>query len=282
MPSPFPGMDPYLEDPGCWRDVHHRLISLISDRLVPEVRPKYFVEIEERVYIAGDDGLSPIIPDVYLGRVRPAPRSGPRLPPRVVAVQDPTPGAEPAAVAVAATTAGLDALEVREARVQIVDRESHRVVTVIEVLSPSNKAAGSEGRASFEAKRREVLASTSHWVEVDLLRGGQGVETREPLPPHDYLIYLSRAGRTPPDALAWPVRLSQPLPVVPIPLAGDDPDVPLDLQAVLDTAYDRAGYDLRVDYGREPVPPLNDEWAAWSDRRLRALGLRPDAPASTP
>jgi len=276
MPSPFPGMDPYLEDPGSWPDLHHRLISHIGAQLGRTVRPKYVVRVEDRVYITGDDASKAIVPDVHLRR---AGASGQRRPRRPVettpAARGPDPGGGTAAVAVAATTAGLGELEGREARLQVLDRRDRRVVTVIEILSPANKVAGSEGWASFDAKRREVIASTSHWVEVDLLRGGKGVETREPLPPHDYLVYVSRADRRPPDALAWPVRLSQPLPVVPIPLAGDDPDVPVDLQAALTAAYDEAGYDLDVDYRLEPVPPLEDDWAAWSDRRLRAAGLRP-------
>lgn len=82
----------------------------------------------------------------------------------------------------------------------------------------------------------------------------------------------SRAGRHPRGRF-WPIRLSQPLPSIPIPLKPDDPDVSLDLQTVLSTAYNRAGYDLSVDYAREPVPPLNGEWASWADQLLRARGL---------
>jgi hypothetical protein len=164
--------------------------------------------------------------------------------------------------------------EIHESRVEIVDREHRQVVAVIEVLSPANKVLGSRGRASYEEKREEIMHSPSHFVEIDLLRSGEPVHTREILPPCEYLVHLSRNSKRP-KALAWPIRLSQRLPVIPIPLKAGDPDARLDLQTVLTTAYDRARYDLSIDYTREPVPPLPPEWAAWADRLLKEKGLRP-------
>ena len=93
------------------------------------------------------------------------------------------------------------------------------------------------------------------------------------LPPYEYLVHVSRVEQRP-KGLLWPIRLSQRLPVIPIPLRPEDPDASLDLQAVITTAYDRAGYDLSVDYTRDPVPPLTGEWAAWADGLLKAKGLR--------
>jgi hypothetical protein len=164
--------------------------------------------------------------------------------------------------------------EIREARLEIVDREQRLVVTVIEVLSPTNKVPGSRGRASYEQKREEVMKSPSHFVEIDLLRGGVGIYTKETIPRCEYLLHVSRVDMRP-RGLLWPVRLSQRLPVIPIPLKQGDPDAALDLQAVLESAYDRAHYDFRVDYTREPVPPLPAEWAEWADRLLKEKGLRP-------
>ena len=265
MPSPFPGMDPFLEDPGLWPDVHHEIISEARAQLGAQLAPKYYVTIEERIYISGQDdpGRSVMIPDIRI-----AARSGwedrPFEPGGRTAVEV----AEPIVV----TT--LFDEEIHESRVEIVDRERREVVAVIEVLSPANKVLGSRGRVSFEEKREEVMHSPSHFVEIDLLRGGEGVRTRETLPPCEYLVHLSRNSKRP-KALAWPIRLSQRLPVIPIPLITGDPDARLDLQAVLTTAYERARYDYRLDYTREPVPPLPPEWAAWADRVLKQKGLRP-------
>jgi hypothetical protein len=267
MPSPFPGMDPFLEDPGLWPDVHHRLITIASDLLADRLRPKYYVRIEERVYISDEDdpGRSVIAPDI-----RVAARAGWEQHPLGAGE------AEAARVKVAEPVENVVLLdeEIHEARLEIVDRDGHRVVTVIEVVSPANKVPKSDGRASFERKRREVMGSETHWVAIDLLRGGERVRTRRRLPPHEYLVHVSRAERYPRGQF-WPIRLSQRLPVILIPLKPEDPDAPLDLQAVLATTYDRAGYDLSVEYTREPVPPLAGEWSAWSDALLKAHGLRP-------
>jgi hypothetical protein len=258
-------MDPYLEDPGIWPDDHRRIISIASEFLGARIRPKYVARIEERVYVTDetDPGRSVIVPDVLIA-ARPDREADPFGTGEGGGVEI----AEP----VVATTLISD--EIHEARIEIIDRDGNVVVTVIELLSPANKVPGSHGRASFEDKRLEVMHSPSHWVEIDLLRAGAGVWTRERIQPRDYLVHVSRVEKRP-KGLIWPIRLSQRLPVIPIPLKPEDPDAPLDLQAVLNTAYDRAGYDLTVDYARNPVPPLAGEWADWSDRLLKAGGLRP-------
>jgi hypothetical protein len=112
-----------------------------------------------------------------------------------------------------------------------------------------------------------------HWVEIDLLRAGHPSVTRPPLVPSDYRILVSRAGeRT--RARYWPVSVRQALPAIRVPLRGKDPDVPLDLNAVLHAAYESGGYDLSIDYRREPEPALSGEDAAWADALLREHGLR--------
>jgi Protein of unknown function (DUF4058) len=263
MPSPFPGMDPYLEAPGLWPDVHHEIISVAREILNGQLRPRYHVRIEERVYISDDDdpGRSVIIPDLRIAERLEG--QGPAFPPGGVATLE---VAEPVEV-----TLFLDE-EIREARLEVIDRQERQVVTVIEVLSPTNKIAGARGLDSYQQKRKEILASPSHLVEIDLLRAGD-----LPFAPwrvrHDYLVHVSRAGRRP-RAAVWPIFLPQRLPVVPIPLRPDDPDAKLDLQAVLSTAYDRAAYDLEVDYRNDPVPPLPAPSADWAARLLRDKGLR--------
>lgn len=267
MPSPFPGMDPYLEQPGRWRDVHHELISGIRSELNTQLRPNFYARVEERVYIQkGDDPARSLwIPDVT---IVPGPSRG-----RLQSQAEP---AESGGVVVAepVVTTTWQEEEVHEAYLVVFERESREAIAVLEVVSPTNKVRGAEGRKSFEQKRREVMSSPCHWIEIDLLRAGAPLTiVPASLQPYEYLVHLSRAGQRPQGVL-WPIRLSQRLPVIPIPLRPGDDEAKLDLQAVLNTAYDRAGYDLDIDYRQEPDPPLEGEWAAWADRWLREKGLR--------
>jgi hypothetical protein len=156
---------------------------------------------------------------------------------------------------------------VREAFLTVRERGTMEVVTVIEVLSPGNKRAGSDGRREYLRKREEVLLSATHLVELDLLRGGERLPTLEPLPPGDYYAFVCRGQRRfQAEVYAWSLR--RPLPPVPIPLAGPDPDVVLDLQAIFATVYDRAGYDYSLDYRHALVPPLSEADQAWAQQLL--------------
>jgi hypothetical protein len=269
MPTPFPGMDPYLEESGLWPDVHHRLITVASDLLVEQLRPRYYVRIEDRVFISDEDdvGREVIIPDLRVVEPNPPWNTTPAGSGLVSGGNGATATIEP----VEATTL-LDE-EIREPRIEIIDRDQRSVVTVIEIISPTNKVRGSRGRANYEEKRHEVMRSPSHWVEIDLLRGGSPITARELLPPHDYLVHVSRVSRRP-RGLVWPIPLDRRLPVISVPLRGNDPDARLDLQAVLNTAYDRAAYDLQLDYRAEPRPPLRPEQADWAAALLRDKGLR--------
>lgn len=257
MASPFPGMDPYLEDPALWPDVHHELISVARERLNRKLRPKYHVRIEERVYISdeNDPGRKAIVPDIKIRQL-----SG-RLDISAVAVVEP----------IVLTTLIED--EIHEARLEVIDREQRSVVTVIEIVSPTNKIVGSRGRASYEQKRVEVMKSPSHFVEIDLLRDGMSIQTRELLPRADYYVHVSKKEARP-KGIVWPILLPQRLPIIDIPLLVEDPDVKLDLQTVLNTAYERAAYDLDIDYCRSPVPPFPADYSEWADRLLKERGLR--------
>ena len=184
MPSPFPGMDPYLEAPELWPDVHHGLISEIQAALNLALKPHYVSRVEERVYISdeNDPGRAAIIPDVHV---------------QIASTRPGYDAANPAgdgglAVAMPVTATTMIEEEIREARVVVVDAVGKQVVTVIEVLSPTNKIVGSRGRASYEAKRLDVMQSPAHLVEIDLLRDGMPIYTGERLPPHDYLVVSAR------------------------------------------------------------------------------------------
>jgi hypothetical protein len=140
------------------------------------------------------------------------------------------------------------------------ERQSLRVVTVIELLSPTNKQG--KGRQEYLRKRTEILESRSHLVEIDLLRGGVRLPTTEPLPPGDCIAFVCRQERLPDaDVYAWPLRRR--LPPVPIPLGEGDADVLLDLQQAFTAVYDRAGYDLLLDYEADLKPALRPNDAEW-------------------
>lgn len=149
---------------------------------------------------------------------------------------------------------------------QIMDRETREVVTVIEVLSRTNKLAGPD-RVAYLAKRSLLRRSPAHFVEIDLLRAGEPMPLTHQ-PDSDYRVVLSRRERRP-DVELWPLRLRDRLPVVPVPLRAPDPDASLDLQAVLDRAYDLAGY-ADYAYRLTPPPPLHPADAAWAEELVRA------------
>ena len=266
MPSPFPGMDPYLENPWLWPDAHHGLITACQELLNRHIRPNYVARVEERVYLERDDDPARkelyVVPDIRVAK-RPGGRKAMKKP----KARGNLAVAEPVAVIFEGD------LELREARIEVITTDTRAVVAVIEILSPTNKVRGSEGRESFQRKRREVLRSTAHWVEIDLLRTGERVSFRDHLDPHEYLAYASPADDRP-NGVAWPIRLTEPLPKIGIPLRAPDPDAPLNLQEALSLAYERAAYDMTIDYTNSPTPPLSPDLDTWADTLLKQKGLR--------
>lgn len=158
--------------------------------------------------------------------------------------------------------------QVRDRFIQVIDFVDREIVTVIELLSPTNKVANSHGRKLFLAKKANVLNSRSNWMEIDLLRNGErspGAGRKTP-----YMVYVSRS--LPEDhreRLTWPITLRERLPVVGVPLRHGDADVPIDLQSILDRVIERGSYDLDFDYDNPPPIPLSGDDAAWA-RELRA------------
>lgn len=254
MPSPFPGMDPYLERPARWPDVHHRLITIASDLLSVQLRPTYFLRIEERVYISDeeDEGRR-IIPDLRV--VSPEGKSN--LSVANVAGQQ----AESDQPLVLTTL--LDD-EIHEAFLKVIHKESGETITIIEILSPANKVRGAKGRESYEEKRNAVLNSPTHFVEIDLLRAGHRHST---MPKADYIVHISPKWLRP-RGQVWPIRLRDRLPAIPIPLKSKGESVPLNLQEVLNTAYERASYDLDTDYSKDADPPLEKDHVEWAREQV--------------
>lgn len=261
MSSPFPGMDPYLEDPGHWQDLHQSLITYIRDELQPAIRPRYHARIGERLYVV--EPPHGIYPDVFMIQRQRVP-AGPAL----TGMFAPD----------APVLVSLPPEEVRQGFVEIVDLvEGARVVTIIEVLSPANKAAGKD-HDQYRRKQEEILASPVSLVEIDLLR--QGVHTLMvpearliSLQPWHYLAAISRATQR--DVIAvYPINLRQRLPRIIIPLTAPDPDAVLDLQAVFERAYENGAYADLIDYTRPPKSPLSPDDAGWADALMCEKGLR--------
>jgi hypothetical protein len=271
MSSPFPGMNPYLENPELWTEVHHLLIGILAETLNPQLLPHYRAAIEKRVYqMNGDETLLVGIPDVTVERSRSASQ-----PPSPVAVASPP--SAPISVTVPMP------VEFREGYLEIREVATREVVTVVEVLSPTNKRSG-KGRDHYQQKRQEVLASRTHLVEIDLLRGG------EPMPfsggiPGSYRILVSRGDRRP-QADLYVFELQDAIPIFPLPLKGANVESKrvepkrveprIDLHHLLDIVYDRAGYEVVIDYNRDPVYPLSKPAMTWSNQLLRQAALRTD------
>jgi len=248
MPSRFPGMNPFLEQQE-WEDFHARLMTAISDSLTLRLDSNYFVRVERRVYVEHPGGEPETMRRADIAIVSVESVSSPDLIPQ--------PGGT--------TTVDCELpmpVERRETFLSIRDRETMQVVTVIELLSPSNKRKNGDGRREYLTKRGEILASASHLVELDLLRGGVRLPVVGSLPPGDYYAIVSRANRRPRcEVYVWTLR--HPLPAIRIPLKLRDPDATVPLQEVFETVCQRARYDMSVNYAVELQPPLSDAEHQW-------------------
>jgi len=262
LKSPFPGMDPYLESH--WGDIHHSLIAYARETLQAVLPRDLRARVEERVFLEATAGFGRrVIPDVRVVEHRPATAPVPATA-SAVAI------AEPLTIVLADEPTTQGYIEIRDLS------SGSRVVTVIEVLSPSNKLPG-EGRRLYVHKQRELVEAGVSLVEIDLVRTGRRVlrvpQARIP-PSHrtPYQVCVSRGWhRDQVDVYRVPLR--ERLPVILVPLRETDPEVALDLQALLDRAYETGGYD-DLDYTIPPEPPLGPEDARWADDLLRAAGLR--------
>ncbi|HMN30900.1 MAG TPA: DUF4058 family protein [Caldilineaceae bacterium] len=254
MPTPFPGMDPYLERRGLWEEVHTHLIVGIQHFLTPLLRPKYRVAVEHRTYLALLPPAEQLIglPDLLLTQGH----GGSTVPRSLSAavVAEPLVGELPMPE------------QVIERYLEVRDVATQEVITVIEILSRSNKLS-KEGRAEYEDKRLKVLASRTGLVEIDLLPAGQPLELKlqaQNSEPHsDYRIVLSRSWQRP-RADVYLFDLRNPIPAFPIPLRRGEVEPVLPLNQILHELSDQSGYDLAIEYRHPPEPPLPDEDVAWA------------------
>ncbi len=250
MPSPFPGMDPYLESPERWSEVHNRLMVAIADDLSPKLRPRYRVAIEQRVYLSAEALVG--IPDVTVTKQTPTPQDS--------AIATLTPIAKPIAISLALPE------EVRESYLEVREVSTGKVVTVVELLSPKNKRKG-EGRTAYERKRQQVLASATHLVEIDLLRKGKPFPLGQVPLVTQYYILIAR-GDSRPQADLYPFSLQETIPSFILPL-DHGPEPLVNLQEIFAGVYDRAGFDLVIDYQKPLAPKLNDSDGAWVEQILK-------------
>ena len=255
MPSPLPGMDPYLEHPRSWPNFHHRLITAIAISLEPQLRPNYRVVVEEALYqTKGQDSVLVGIPDVAVQQAKREQRVSPQVTsPEVTS---------PQATLTEPILVDLPMPEVvRQGYLEIQDVTTSEVVTVMEILSPTNKRPG-EGRRTYEAKRQTILASATNLVEIDLLRQWPPiVNLPEQLKSHYRILISASADR--PQARLYAFNLQEPIPAFPLPLAKEEWEPIVNLQGLLADIYDQSGYDLVIDYGEPPMPPLSPQDATW-------------------
>jgi len=265
MRSPFPGMDPYVESQGGWQDFHNGVIAEIRRVLARGLPRGYVARFDERIEVVGigEDRGSWFKPDVMVGR-----RSGAEAPARGLAQREAM-TIEPVVIDIC----DRDLDEVRETWIEIRRLPEMELVTVIEVLSPTNKSGA--GRLSYLEKRDDLHSRGIHLVEIDLLLGGRPLPMAKPLPPGHFFAIVARAETRPKaDVYAWSVR--DRLPVIPIPLKSPDPDVMLDLGAVTDSAYQDGRYAETIRY-HDPLPdglPIAPEDRAWAE----SMGDAPAAP----
>lgn len=220
MPSPFPGMDPYLEG-ARWMRFHAELSVEIARQLSARLSPRYVAHTNERFVTTAfdaDEGVATVI-------------------------------REP----------------IRHLTVEIRGADDDRLVTAIEVLSPTNKRG--DGWEEYRAKREQILRSTAHLIEIDLLRTGRRVPMRKPLPARPYFVLLGRAEQRP-FTDVWPLGLKEPLPTFPVPLLAGDADISHDLQEAVTSVYDTFHYARTIDYSHPPEIPLPPEDVAWAEERL--------------
>lgn len=269
MRPPFPGMDPWLENPELWPNVHNSLIIAIRDALQPRLRPRYFVDVESRTTVlTGTDQDHLYRPDVEIrtADIKPPGREG------GVAVVERV-QAEPLHIVML-----MPDDEIEETFLTIKEMPSRRHVTTIEVLSPTNKKTR-HAREEYLDKRRELLGSGVNFVEIDLLRSGQAMPPQKAGVSTDYriLIFRPRRGR---EVHLYGFSYKMEIPQVPIPLLPQETEPSLDLNGILHALYERASYDLTIDYRQPPHPRLRKADDAWSQSIIaQVLGEPPQPPA---
>lgn len=227
MPSPFPGMDPYLEAEALWPAFHHQLVMNLYQTLLPGLVDRYRARVTQRHYTTEQALFTSILRDEHHE----------------------------------------DLIEVRQ-------RSDGRLVTVVDVVSPTNKLTP-QGRAAYLERRKEGRAHGASLVEIDLVLQGQPTldYSREGLPEWDYGVTVTRS--TQPERYEiYNATLQKRLPRFRLPLAADDRDTVLDLQTVFARTFEQGGFQAKIDYTKPPPTALDDGDRKWLDEHLKGMKLR--------
>jgi len=257
--SPFPGMDTYLEGE-MWQEFHDTLAHQIRAQLM-SLLPSEYVALLSKYYTIDQSGLGivgasskrAIYPDVHINITNVKEVMAEYKAVTAPAIELITPLPEKVSILT----------------VEVRDVAERRLVTVIEILSPVNKQG--PGFQEYVEKRTALLQTSTHLLEIDLLRIGERIPLiGGELPAAPYYVFLSRFTRHPRTEV-WPIQLDEPLPTVPVPLLPPDPDIPLALQPAIEACFELVGYQRLLDYTQPPPsPPLNPEDLEWVESVLGA------------
>lgn len=262
MSSPFPGMDPYLERSDLFLDLHCSLIICLMEALQSKLPGPYYASSSQRAWI--DVAERHVEPDVNIEFSRSSSSVG-RSPRSSGAVAELI---EPVVVTVEEEEWIENYLEIAMGQ-----GDDRRLVTSIEILSPSNKTRHNKGRKLYRRKQREMLRR-AHLVEIDLLRSGLHTTAvpegrlRQTAGDFDYHVCTHRRN-IPEQFHIHPIRIEQKLPTIAFPLLTQDGHIDIDLQAVFNRAYDAGPYRKLIDYRTASVvPPLTEVQSQWAQARL--------------
>ncbi|MCC5638281.1 DUF4058 family protein [Nostoc sp. CHAB 5844] len=262
MKYPFPGMNPYLENPDLCSEVHHRLITAIAIAISHPLRPKYRVAIEKRTYrINAEDAILIGIPDLAILSAKQKSNSS------TTAITTLPSGTENKSITV---TLPLP-LEIKEGYLEIREVSTGKVITVIELLSPTNKRTKA-GRKFYLEKREKILQSATKLVEIDLIRSGEKMPILTNIPDIDYRILVVKSDCLP-SAQLFAFTVREAIPNFTIPLGQQEQEIELNLQNLLLKIYEQAGFDLTLDYNQPPVPELLVKDREWIDVLLKKQGI---------
>jgi hypothetical protein len=268
MPSPFPGMDPYLENADVFGGFHDQFIVHLAESLQAVLPPPYYAKGRQRIWVERTDGGR--LPDVSV--VRSAVWTSSKL------ETDSAVATLPVTMPVQITVDQIPWTEFHETYLEVYTKQDdeRRLVTAIELLSPSNKASGEKAHGEYRRKQDEVLSAEVNLIEIDLLRGGPHTtavprrELQSRCGPCDYHVCLHRFDK-PKDYFIYPIQLTERLPTIAIPLLPNIPPVEVPLQSVFERCYDAGPYRLEINYALDPPPPaLLPERLAWVRSLLAA------------
>jgi hypothetical protein len=227
MPSPFPGMDPYLEHDALWPAFHHQLVLALYQVLLPGLIDRYRARLGQRHYATEQALFTSVIREEH-----------------------------------------------HEDFIEIHNQKNGRLITLLDIVSPTNKMTRL-GRDAYLERRLEARNAGASLVELDLVLQGQPTldYSREGLPDWDYAVSVTRSSK-PEQYEIYTATLQKRLPRFRLPLAADDRDTVLDLHTAFSRAYDQGGFASKIDYQREPSTTLSYEDRRWMDDLLKQAKVR--------